>query len=39
MIKIIKAKDKTYSPLALYFLLDNNIINSKEKINEVYLIF
>ena len=32
MIKIINAKDKTYSPLALYFLLDNNIINSKEKI-------
>jgi predicted negative regulator of RcsB-dependent stress response len=36
MIKIINSKDKTYSPLALYFLLDNNIINSKEKINSLF---
>ena len=36
MIEIIKAKDKSYSPLALYFLLDNNIINSKEKINDLF---
>ena len=36
MIEIINAKDKTYSPLALYFLLDNNIINSKEKINSLF---
>jgi len=36
MIKIINAKDKTYSPLALYFLLDNNIINSREKINSLF---
>ena len=36
MIEIIKIKDKSYSPLALYFLLDNNILNSKEKINELF---
>ena len=36
MIEIIKTKDKSYSPLALYFLLDNNIINSKEKINDLF---
>ena len=36
MIEIINAKDKTYSPLALYFLLDNNIINSQEKINSLF---
>ena len=36
MIKIINAKDKTYSPLALYFLLDNNVINSKEQINSLF---
>ena len=36
MIKIINSKDKTYSPLALYFLLDNNIINSKQKINSLF---
>ena len=36
MVNIINAKDKTYSPLALYFLLDNDIINSKEKINSLF---
>ena len=36
MIKIIESKDKTYSPLALYFLIDNNIISSKEKINKLF---
>tara|TARA_Y100000590_G_scaffold208216_1_gene235794 strand:- start:5639 stop:6283 length:645 start_codon:yes stop_codon:yes gene_type:complete len=36
MINIIKKKDNTYSPLALYFLLDNEIITSPEKINEFY---
>ena len=36
MVNIINKKDKTYSPLALYFLLDNNIINSREKINNLF---
>ena len=36
MKSIINSKDSTYSPLALYFLLDNNIINSKEKINSLF---
>ena len=36
MIEIIESKNKTYSPLALYFLLDNNIIDSKEKINRLF---
>ena len=36
MIEIVNSKDKTYSPLALYFLLENNIINSKEKTNELF---
>jgi len=36
MVKIINMKDKTYSPLALYFLLDNNIIVSVEKTNELF---
>ena len=30
---IIEKKDKTYSPLAFYFLLDNDLIKSNEKIN------
>ena len=33
---IIEEKDKTYSPLAFYFLLDNNLINSNEKINNFF---
>ena len=36
MTEIIQAKDKTYSPLALYFLIDNKIVNSKEKINNLF---
>ena len=33
---IVNEKDKTYSPLALYFLIDNNIINENNKINELF---
>ncbi len=36
MIEIIQSKNKTYSPLALYFLLDNKIINSSEKVNNLF---
>ena len=34
--EVINAKDKTYSPLAFYFLLDNDLINSKEEINNFF---
>ena len=33
---IIKAKDKTYSPLALYYLIDNELISSKDEINQYF---
>ena len=36
MINIIELKDPTYSPLALYFLLDNNLLSNKEKVNEYF---
>ena len=36
LIKLIKKKDPTYSPLSLYFLIDNNLINEKEKINDLF---
>ena len=36
MIKIIKEKDKTYSPLALNFIIDNNISISDSEINELF---
>ncbi len=36
MKSIIKAKDSTYSPLALYFLLDNNLLVNKDEINQYF---
>ena len=30
------SKDKTYSPLALYFLIDNSLIQSEEEINKFF---
>ena len=36
MKEIIKDKDRTYSPLAFYYLLDNNLITSKEEINTYF---
>ena len=35
-IDIINQNDVTYSPLALYFLLDNNLIKSNTKTNKLY---
>ncbi len=35
-IEIINSKDKTYSPLALYFLIDNDIKISNEEINKLF---
>ena len=34
--EIIKKKDKTYSPLAFYFLFDNEMIKSKDEINSYF---
>ncbi len=36
MKNIISAKDTTYSPLALYFLLDNNLLKNKNEINQYF---
>ena len=36
MVEIIDYKDSTYSPLALYFLIDNNLIQDKNKINSLF---
>ena len=36
MKNIINIKDSTYSPLALYFLLDNNLLKSKNEINKYF---
>ena len=36
LIDIVNEKDRTYSPLALYFLIDNDIIKENNKINELF---
>ena len=34
--QIIKLKDATYSPLSLYFILDNNLISNRGEINDLF---
>ena len=34
--QIIKLKDPTYSPLSLYFILDNNLISNRGEINTLF---
>ena len=36
MKEIIEDKDSTYSPLALYFLIDNNLIKSQKEVNGLF---
>ena len=36
LLEIIKKKNPTYSPLSLYFIIDNDLITNKEKLNELF---
>ena len=36
LINIVKENEVTYSPLALYFLIDNNLIENQEEINILF---
>ena len=36
MQEIVENKDSTYSPLALYYLIDNELIDDKSKINSLF---
>ena len=36
MKDVILDEDSTYSPLALYFILDNNLIENKTEINQLF---
>ena len=36
LIEIIKKKDPTYSPLSLYFIIDNNLVTDQPKINSLF---
>ena len=36
LTNLVNKKDKTYSPLALYFLIDNNLIENREEVNNLF---
>ena len=36
LIEIINQKDQTYSPLSLYFIIDNKLISDQKQINELF---
>ena len=36
MREIVEDKDSTYSPLALYFIIDNELTNNSEEINKLF---
>ncbi len=36
LIEIINKKDPTYSPLSLYFIIDNNLVSEQSKINSLF---
>jgi len=36
MVKVVKSNDTTYSPLALYHLLDNNLLDNNDQINTLF---
>ena len=36
LIEIINKKDSTYSPLSLYFIIDNNLIADQETVNSLF---
>ena len=36
MVNVVKSNDATYSPLALYHLLDNNLLENNEEINALF---
>ena len=36
LINIIDKRNSTYSPLALYFLIDNDLIKDKDKTNQLF---
>ena len=36
LIEIINVKDPTYSPLSLYFIIDNKLLSDRNQINELF---
>ena len=36
LIEIVNKKDPTYSPLSLYFIIDNNLLSDQAKVNSLF---
>ena len=36
LINLVDKKDPTYSPLSLYFIIDNDLIADRNKVNELF---
>ena len=36
LIEIINKKDPTYSPLSLYFIIDNNLVSDQDTVNSFF---
>ena len=36
LIEIINKKDPTYSPLSLYFIIDNNLVSDQDRVNSFF---
>ena len=36
LIEIINKKDPTYSPLSLYFIIDNNLVSDQSRVNSLF---
>ena len=36
LIKILNKKDPTYSPLSLYFIIDNNLVSDRDRVNSFF---
>ena len=36
LIEVVELKDPTYSPLSLYYILDNDLISSADQINDLF---
>ena len=36
LIELINQKDSTYSPLSLYFIIDNELMSDKSKVNDLF---
>ena len=34
--EVVNSRDSTYSPLALYFIIDNNLIDNRDEVNKLF---